>query len=186
MSDVFLGSTAERVIRQAQLPVLVVRLPARKPYCRPALALDLDHAAVAIVRLALRVVSAPRPPFAIIHAFDEPYHGLIYPSLSDAAEERKGELQLRATREVETLLASAVKHVNLSPDDAAQWKTYVRYGSPRSVIENTLRKTEPDLLVLGTRGHTGAAYVFFGTVAGDVLRHAKCDVLVVPPAPSRE
>lgn len=182
VSDVFLGSTAERVIRQAQLPVLVVRRPARKPYCRPALALDLDHAAVEIVRLALRVVPAPRPAFAVIHAFDDPYHGLIYPSLSDAAAERKVELQLKATREVEGLLTSAMKHANLSPDDAAQWKTHVRYGSPRSVIENTMRKTEPDLLVLGTRGHTGAAYVFFGTVAGDVLRQAKCDVLVVPPS----
>ena len=186
MSDVFLGSTAERVIRQAKLPVLVVRLPARKPYCRPALALDLDSAAFEIVRLALRVVSEPRPALAVIHAFDDPYHSLGYPSLSDAAEERKVELHLKATREVESLLASAVRHANVSPDDAPHWKTYVRYGSPRLVIENTLRKAEPDLLVLGTRGHTGVAYVFFGTVAGDVLRQAKCDVLVVPPSPSSD
>jgi nucleotide-binding universal stress UspA family protein len=184
MSDVFLGSTAERVIRQAQRPVLVVRLPARKPYCRPALALDLDDAAVDIVRLALRVVPATRPVFAVIHAFDDPYHSLSYPSLSDAAEERKVELHLNATRDVGRLLSSAAKHANLSPADAPEWKSHVRYGSPRVVIENAMRKTDPDLLVLGTRGHSGMAYVFFGTVAGDVLRHAKCDVLVVPPAPS--
>ena len=184
MSEAFLGSTAERVIRQAQRPVLVVRLPPRKPYCRPALALDLDQAAVEIVRVALRVIPAPRPPLAVIHAFHDPYHGLIYPSLSDAAEERKVEIHLKATRDVERLLASAVRHATSSPDDAPQWRIHVRHGSPRIVIESMMRKTEPDLLILGSRGHTGVAYVFFGTVAGDVLRHAKCDVLVVPPAHS--
>jgi nucleotide-binding universal stress UspA family protein len=85
---------------------------------------------------------------------------------------------------VESLLAVAVKQANLPPGDAPEWKTHIRYGSPRVVIESTMRRTEPDLLVLGTRGHSGVAYVFFGTVAGDVLRQAKCDVLVVPPAPS--
>jgi nucleotide-binding universal stress UspA family protein len=184
MSDVFLGSTAERVIRQSQLPVLVVRLPARKPYCRPALALEADRASLEIIRLLLRVVPAPRPPIAVIHAFDDPYHGLIYPSLSDEAEERKSELHLKATKEVERLLAAGMRQAKLSPTDAPTWKSYVRYGSPRVVIENTMRKVEPVLLVLGTRGHTGVSYVFFGTVAGDVLRQAKCDVLVVPPASS--
>ena len=182
MSEAFLGSTAERVTRQSRLPVLVIRLPARKAYCRPAIALELDCAGVEVVRYALRVVSAPRPPFSVIHAFNDPYHSLAYPSLSDAAEERKVELHLRATREVENLLAQALRQPNLSPDDAPKWKTHVRHGSPRIVIESTMRKTEPDLLVLGSRGHTGVAYVFFGTVAGDVLRQAKCDVLIVPPA----
>lgn len=181
MSDTFLGSTAERVTRQSQLPVLVIRLPARKAYDRPAIALELDCAGVEVVRFALRVVTDPRPPFSVIHAFDDPYHSMVYPSLSAAAEERKVELHDKATRDVENLLAVALRQANLSRNGMSKWKTHVRYGSPRIVIESLLRKTEPDLLVLGTRGHTGIAYVFFGTVAGDVLRHAKCDVLVVPP-----
>jgi nucleotide-binding universal stress UspA family protein len=65
-------------------------------------------------------------------------------------------------------------------------RTHVRYASPRVVVEKTLRKAETDLLVLGTRGYSGAAYDFWGTVSGDLLREATCDVLVVPPAVSRK
>src|SRR5690606_120078 len=52
LRDAVLGSTAERVLRQSRLPVLVVRLPARAPYRRPALALDLDRAAPHVVAAA--------------------------------------------------------------------------------------------------------------------------------------
>ena len=48
-----------------------------------------------------------------------------------------------------------------------------------------MKRTEADLLLLGTSAFSRAAYVFLGTVAGDLLREAKCDVLLVPPAPSR-
>ena len=51
------------------------------------------------------------------------------------------------------------------------------------MVEKATEQAEKDLLVLGTRGHSGAAYVFLGTVAGDLLRAARCDVLVVPSRP---
>jgi nucleotide-binding universal stress UspA family protein len=45
LQEAFLGSTAERVVRRAQRPVLVVRLRPRRAYRSPALALELDQAA---------------------------------------------------------------------------------------------------------------------------------------------
>ena len=58
LRDVFLGSTAERVIRRGQLPVLAVRLRARTPYRHPALALDIDQAANESVAMLLRNAQA--------------------------------------------------------------------------------------------------------------------------------
>jgi K+-sensing histidine kinase KdpD len=55
--DALLGSTAERVVRRSELPVLVVRLPARDAYRKPALALDLDAAVDDIVGLLLRILT---------------------------------------------------------------------------------------------------------------------------------
>lgn len=187
LRDAFLGSTAERVVRQAQLPVLVVRLAPRAAYRRPALALDLDQAAHEVVRLMLLVLPPPRPRVEVIHAFDDPYQGFVYRSLSeDDAEERRDELRAGATRELAKLLAAALVKANVRSEDAPSWKTHVRYGSPRIVVEKAMKKADTDLLVLGTHGYSGAAYAFLGTVAGDLLRAAKCDVLVVPPAPSPE
>lgn len=180
--DVFLGSTAERVIRRGQLPVLVVRLPSRGPYRRPALALDLDQAAHGILELLLRVIPAPRPSVEIIHAYDMPYQGMIYPSVSeDDADDYREHYREKALREIEKLLATSLAQAKVAPIDAPSWKTHVRYGSPRTVIEKAVKKGEADLLVLGTHGHSGVAHAFLGTVAGDVLREVACDVLVVPP-----
>jgi nucleotide-binding universal stress UspA family protein len=83
-------------------------------------------------------------------------------------------------RELAKLLAAALAKANVRPEDGPSWKTHVQYGSPRMVVEKAMKKAETDLLVLGTHGYSGAAYVFLGTVAGDLLRAAKCDVLVVP------
>jgi nucleotide-binding universal stress UspA family protein len=187
LRDAFLGSTAERVIRQALRPVLVVRLPARAPYNRPALALDLDRAAHEVVHLMLRVLPPPRPRVDVIHAFYAPYHGLVYASVpAEDAEESKAKLRSNATHELRKLLAAALAKVDVQPEDGPFWKTHVLYGSPRLVVDKAVKKAESDLLVLGTHGYSGAAYVLLGTVAGDLLRAAKCDVLVVPPATPRE
>ena len=185
LRDVFLGSTAERVIRRGQLPVLVVRLPPRAAYCRPALALDLDQAAHEVLGLLLRLIQPPRPAVTVIHAFDAAHRGLVYPSLSrDEAEEREEELQHDATQALARLLATSLEQAQVLPRDAPRWQTRVRYGSPRSVIEKVVKKAETDLLLLGTHGYSGVAHMFLGTVAGDVLREVTCDVLVVPPRPA--
>jgi nucleotide-binding universal stress UspA family protein len=182
LRDVFLGSTAERVIRRGQLPVLVVRLPPRALYRRPALALDNDQAAHGTLELLLRIIPSPRPSVEVIHAYDIPYRGMIYPSLSeDEAEEYRKDYRDQALREIENLLATSLARRRVAPVDAPSWKMHVRYGSPRTVIEKAVKKGGADLLVLGTHGHSGLAHVFLGTVAGDVLREVPCDVLVVPP-----
>ncbi len=182
LRDVFLGSTAERVIRQAQVPVLVVRLAARRAYSRPALALDLDQAAVEIVRVMLLVLPPPRPQVEVIHAFDAPYRGMIYASFTEEeAEEAKHELRGVAAQELAKLLATSLAAAGVRPEWAPFWKTHLQYGSARLVVEKAVKKAETDLLVLGTHGYSGAAYVLLGTVAGDLLRAAKCDVLMVPP-----
>ena len=183
LRESFLGSTAERIVRQARLPVLVVRLPPRASYRRPALALDLDQVAHQVVRLSLQILPPPRPGVAVFHAFNIPRQGMSYPSLSqDEAAEVKDEFRLKASEELAELLATALARANVPPEDALAWTTHVWYGSPRMVVRTALRRIEPDLLALGSRGYSGAAYAFLGTVAGDLLRAAKCDVLVVPPA----
>lgn len=180
--EAVLGSTAERVIRQAQRPVLVVRLPPRRAYVRPALALDLDRAGDEVVRLMLSLLPPPWPRVDVVHAVELPSHGLIYPSLSDEETERqKDELRAQAVYGLARLLASGMAKANVEPDDGPVWRSVIRWGSPRVVVERAIDRAENDLLVLGTRGTSSAVALFLGTVAGDLVRAAACDVLVVPP-----
>lgn len=182
--DAFLGSTAERVIRQARRPVLVVRAQARSPYRRPLLALDFDQAAQGALAWLLRLVEPERARMSLVHAYDIPFDGQIYPSLpSSRASEYRRHYRQQLLERVRSLLASAQSRPKPSsaPERPIPWKPYVRYGSPRTVIPQAVAKARADLLVLGTHGYSGVAQAFLGTVAGDVLREASCDVLVVPP-----
>jgi len=185
LRDVFLGSTAERVVRAGLLPVLVVRLPARARYARPAIALDLDQVAADALALLLRVIPKPPPSVALIHAAEPPsFSRLTYPSLSaDDVESARRETEQNARRGLRTLLAGGLARARIRPGDAPAWNEHVRCGSARRVIEKAVATMRTDLLVLGTHGHTSVAQMFLGTVAGDVLREVSCDVLVVPPAP---
>lgn len=182
LREAFLGSTAERVIRKARLPVLAVGPSPRAAHWRPVVALDLDRAAIAVIRFVLRLFPPPRPPIPVVHAFGVPYSTLVYDSLSDAEiVEMQDVFRRRAGRELTERLDAAVPRTGTAPS----WRVSVRYGSPRVVVRNVVRSAGADLLVLGTRGYSGAAHAFVGSIAGDLLRKAKCDVVVVPPEPRR-
>lgn len=186
LRDTVLGSTAERVLRRSRIPVLAVRLPPRAPYRRPAVALDVDEAAGGALAQLLEVIPAPRPRVTVIHAYDAPFRGLVYSRLSeDDAEEYLDHYRHEAAQKIGELIAAAMVRAKTAPADAPIWKTHIQFGSPRTIIEKTVKKAETDLLVLGTRGRAGLAYAFLGTVAGDVLRAVSCDVLVVPPSSRR-
>jgi len=182
MRDSFLGSTAERVIRQGHRPTLVVRLPARAPYRRPMLGLDLDDAAGAVLAMLFRVIPPPRPRVAVVHAHDAPYLGMAHAALStEEIEEEEHRLRPTVTAQLARILAGSRPAPRAAADDEPAFQTHVRFGDPRSVIKAAVKQLAPDLLVLGTRGHSGLSQVFLGTVAGEILRDVRCDVLVVPP-----
>lgn len=181
LRDALLGSTAERVIRQARMPVLVVRLAPRRVYARPVLALDLDPTAHDVVRLMLLFVPPAGARVEVIHAVQPRYHHMVYPSLPLGEEDEWQDAQCsKASAELSALLASALAKSDIPRERWPYWTPHVRYGTPRQVVEKAAQRAQADLLVLGTHGYSGAAFVFLGTVAGDLLRSAKCDVLIVP------
>lgn len=180
--ELFIGSTAERVIRQAQLPVLVVRLPVRGPYQRPLFALEDDETALDVLSFGLRMFPAPRAPLSLVHAYDPPIHGFAYPSLSpEQAREYRQHYRQQAIHRIAMLLSTARLSGRVPGLDAVRWRHDVRYGSPRAIIPQAVARERTDLLLIGTHGRSGVAHAFLGTVAGDVLREVTCDVLVVPP-----
>jgi nucleotide-binding universal stress UspA family protein len=180
--DAFLGSTAERVIRQARTPVLVIRLPARARYQRPAVALDIDRAMEPVLAMLFRVIVPPPPRITIVHAHDAPYLAMAYADLS-ADELAQQEQRYRRTviPRIAQAFTRALHAQDGHPGDVRGFKTSIRYGDPRSVIKAAVKKLDADLLLLGTHAYSGVAHMFLGTVAGDVLRDVRCDVLVVPP-----
>lgn len=181
LRDMFLGSTAERVMRTARLPVLAVRLAPRAAYRRPAMAIELDESASRVFMWLLRIVPPPRPWVEVIHALRSPYESQVYPSLTDdQVEERRPGFRQGASLKLGKLLTATLARAGI-PAMEARWRAHVRLGSPRMLVPKVVEQGKADLLALGTHAYSGLAHAFLGSVAGDLLRDVGCDVLVVPP-----
>lgn len=182
LRDNFLGSTAERVMRATRVPVLAVRVAPRAAYRRPAMAVDLDDSVGRVLSCLLRLLPSSPLDVEVIHAFEAPYGGRIYPSLAaDELREQQAELQGAAARALVRRLSEAGVAQTMSTG-SVRWKMNVRSGPPRAVVKQVVAKLGADLLAMGTHGYSGLSHAFLGSVAGDLLRSVGCDVLLVPPA----
>ena len=57
----------------------------------------------------------------------------------------------------------------------------VKAGHANDVLGEIAKEYKPDLVICGKRGFTGLKAAFLGSVSTYLVRHMKCDVLVVRP-----
>ncbi|NMO21060.1 universal stress protein [Pyxidicoccus fallax] len=176
LRDLFIGTTAERVIRKGEVPVLVVGGRAIYPYQRPLLALGLDAASDFSLALMRRVLGPDVTHAAAVHAFNVPFEDFTAPRRSRGTEaDLRKELRAEAAARIQRFLAS---------EQAAglRWDVALRSGEPRAALVKEVERREADLIALGTHARTGLAHALIGSVAGWVVAMAPCDVLVGRPA----
>ncbi len=174
--DMFIGSTAERVIRSGDLPVLVVSRKATRSYRRLLLAVDLEDTCRSVVGVALRAVGPEVASATMVHAYQVPFEGFMTPGA------RTGEMtDLR--KEYRQTAASGLARLQASLDDlGVRWQTVIARGDPSTAILAEAVRRRADLLTVGTHGRSGIAHALLGSVAEWVIRAAACDVLVARPA----
>lgn len=63
-------------------------------------------------------------------------------------------------------------------DVGADVETMVVAGEPTAVVADMVSSLRPDLLALGTRGHTGVTRIRLGSTAQTLIRQVDCSVLV--------
>lgn len=177
LGDAFLGSTADRVIRTASVPCLVIRGPLSLPLRSIVVPLDLSEPASAALDVALEWSDALRPlqddvalgpRVTVLHVI--PWMFPTDDSLFDRAEVRP-ELH----REVD----AALGRVDVS--GALDVREEVCWGVPEEEILHAADRQQADLLVLATHGHGAVKRALIGSVASSVARKANRPVLLVPP-----
>jgi nucleotide-binding universal stress UspA family protein len=173
--DMFIGTTAERVVRKGDVPVLVVNLKPTHPYRHPVIATDLEDSSRRTVELALRVLGTHMKLVNVVHAFHVPFEGFVTPSYS--AREKS---EWRRSYQ-ETAVTGMTKFLAPYQDIGVRWKTFIRQGDPRSVVLAAAARRKADLIALGTHGRSGIAHALIGSVAEWVITAATCDVLVARP-----
>jgi nucleotide-binding universal stress UspA family protein len=166
MVDFFVGSTAQKVLRQGAVPVLLVRTSADTSYQRVLVGLALESGAPRVLK-ASRLVA----PAAAVEAFHAS-HVLFedYVALS-------GDLSLiyreEAIREATTALESLVTKCRLDASIA------VKGGDARVLLLEEAQAYGAQLMVVGTHARKGLERLVLGSVAEWILARAPTDVLVV-------
>lgn len=174
--DLFIGSTAERVIRAGDLPVLVVSRKASCSYRRPLVAVDLEDTCRAVVTVALRALGSDVTKGTMVHAYHVPFEGFITPGASpgDMTDLRK---------EYQQMAVSGLAKLEASLSGlGVQWQMVAVHGDPRTALLAEAVRRRADLVAVGTHGRSGIAHALIGSVAEWVIRTAVCDVLVARSA----
>lgn len=165
-----LGSTADRVLRRATCPVLIVRGEPAMPPARVLAPVDLSPLSATafrtgVERLGLLPGNAPEIEALFVLS---PIQRQVSPQFSPEQVDRFAE---------EELEHFVTAHAG---DAAGRVRSRVRVGTAREEILEEIEAWRPDLVVLGTHGLGGFDRLVIGSVAADIVREAPCSVLVVP------
>jgi len=159
-----LGSVAEKVIRHARCPVIVVRAGGAPVFrCeRMLIATDGSDSSGAAITHGLRLAKAFQASVTALSVND----GRDKVVESAEGEGRTADVAVNKVVEEGRELGVTVEPV-------------VMTGSPADVIVEMSERY--DILVMGTHGRSGLALLRLGSVAEKVIRHSRCPVMVVKP-----
>ncbi len=173
--DAVLGATMERVLRFGDRPVLVVKASPRGPYNNILAAVDFSVPSRHALEFAIRLF--PHGRFHVLN---------VCPSmigdtsrawfLSPEAIASRHEAQLKE------MIEAISKGVRAELPNAAFTLTpIIDHGHPVEAAKGQIDRLRPDLVVVGTHGHTGWRHALAGSVAVAFLASMPCDVLAVRP-----
>ncbi|MBI4525404.1 MAG: universal stress protein [Deltaproteobacteria bacterium] len=175
--DLLLGTTAEKVARKGDRPVLVVKRAPRGPYRRVLVPVDFSDHSRRALELALQL--APRAQFHVLHVyqgFEAQLRRAGLPVSEMVRHQRP--LAKEARQEIDAFLGT-IDHRG-KPIRREVWN-----GRAHHEITRVARRLHADLVAVGTTGRTGLPYILLGSVAEHVLRELSCDVLVARAGSAR-
>lgn len=173
-----LGSTADRVVRCADAPCLIVPRPLNLPLRRVVAAVGPSDSGRGALLVALTWASALRRPgtaravgeaatrIDALHVVGGESSGLDQTSLGEYVDTVRNASRCIAGVDIE----SAVRTGGPSPA-----------GVARSILQHAAEH-HADLLVIGTRNRDAPGRVVLGSVSSPVVRDASIPVLLVPPS----
>ncbi|HET9440006.1 MAG TPA: universal stress protein [Longimicrobiales bacterium] len=175
----FLGSTADRVVRDAKVPCLIIHDPLDVPLRRVLVPIDLSEPAIHALDVALNWSAAlspagSTPEVIVMHVIPRVYDASDVPFDSSSIDSRIHD-------EVEAGQMRAEAPASVEVREEVRWA-----DDPAQEILAFIEQEQIDLVVLGTHGHGPIKRALIGSVASGVARAAECPVLLVPPAMWKE
>lgn len=174
LRDIFIGTTVERVIRKAALPVLMVNHEAQRRYERVLAPTDMSDISANALHAA-RSIGLLGDGATLVHAFTALAKGKMSVAGVDRdsiADYIEGERRQASNELAAFLIANDLQ--------GSQWRLRVEDGSPMEIISRAVTDIEPDLMVMGTHGRSRLIKALIGSTTEEALRSLNVDILVVP------
>ena len=173
-----MGSVAEKVLRKAPCPVLLVPPhttedpPADVRFKNILCPMDFSPAALQALGFALDLAKQTNGSVTVLHIIEwltehepSPYAGF------DIAGYRQHLID-DAHQQLQALDSGP-------PDKEGPIRNVVALGRPHRQILRTAAESKPDLIVMGAQGRGGISLTLFGSTTQQVVREAPCPVLTV-------
>lgn len=181
-----LGSPAERLIRLARAPVLVVKQPVRGSYRRVFVPVDLEPHSDRLLATAARLSRGSS--MAVFHALAPSAELVVLRELeapASAWRAHRSERANSARTRLERLIATDGRKGSRAVDNVASLVPVVGFGPAADAILAGESSHQSELIVIGKRRHGLLANFLLGKVTRQVIARAQADVLVLPLPPEK-
>jgi len=172
IGDTVIGGTALKVLKRAELPVLLARRPTSADFSSVLVATDFSDNSTRAAHMS--VAWFPKARQQLVHAYSVAFEGRM--RLAGASGD-----DIERYREDEF---SRAKHKMHEQTQALRANTAVGnllvHGNPTAVLIREAERSGADLIVIGRHGGTTLDERLLGSVTQNVLYQAGCNVLLVP------
>ena len=172
LKEFFIGSTAERVIRSTNIPVLVVKRASQKKYKKVIVAIDFSVYSRKCLEYAMEFFTNEQ--IYLVHSYNIPYKHIISSSHT-SKKVKRGEYK----QFVEKIQNEMSKFLGTIDKNTDNLNIIIKEGPVLARLNNEIKNIKADLFVMGTHGRTGVSRAFLGSVAENMLITAKCDVVLL-------
>ncbi|GAA3873229.1 universal stress protein [Celeribacter arenosi] len=172
-AELFRGTTVERITKQSNVPVLMVKDPVMGPYARPLVGVDYSKCSARALQVARDLV--PDATLTIVNGYHVPFKGLT--ERTDA----HGQMSKRDTEKYQSEARDALgQFLDGIDHDLGKVDTVVKEGGGAVLIAAVAEKRDADLVCVGSHARSWLAGALLGSTAVDLMASGATDILVTP------
>ncbi|MGR3175905.1 MAG: universal stress protein [Candidatus Scalindua sp.] len=176
MDRIILGSVAERIVRKARCPVMIIRGRKYVGFKRIIVPVDLSDCSRIALEYAVATARAHKSKLTILHVYEGSY---VEPYIKAANSEEEADGIIKEIELVnETKYDEFLKTVDLS---GVEYEKLLKKGIPEFDIVEIAKEQQANLIVMGTHGRSGIRHILIGSTAEEVIRTVHCDTIIVKP-----
>ena len=179
IEEPLLGSTSERILRKALVPVMVAKKPLSSTAKTFLVPTDFSACARKATEAALLLAKSFSARIIFFHALD------LAASYSVAYAHELGVSVPIPPPTPEELEPEWEDFLSGLPLDKVDWEKSTEEGQAAAAIVHRAKHIQADMIVMGTHGRSGLPHMLLGSVAEKVVRGVSCPVLTVRPEASQ-